>query len=111
MSAKRVVHGNPFEKPLSVKTGQAKLELSADKVSIHKSGMEFRSPTPFTEWAEMTVALQSPADGNNITCAGVIIACTGNKHTGYHVSMIFTSLTEQTQKQLQVMARSEFGVS
>jgi hypothetical protein len=108
MSAKKFV-SNPFENPLTVEARQAKLELSADTVSIHKSGIEFRSPTPFTEWAEMTVALQSPVGGNKISCTGVIVACTGNKHVGYHVSMIFTNMSEQVEKQLGVMARSEFG--
>jgi len=109
MSAKRFVNGDSFEKPVTVEARQAKLELSADTVSIHKNGIEFRSPTPFTEWAEMTVALQSPENGSKLSCTGVIIACTGDKHAGYHVSMIFTSLTAQAEKQLGVMARSEFG--
>jgi hypothetical protein len=110
MSAKKFVNGNSFESSVTVEARQAKLELSADTVSIHKSGIEFRSPTPFSEWAEMTISLQSPATGKKIACTGVIVACTGNKHTGYHVSMIFTSMTDQAQKQLHVMARSEFGV-
>ena len=66
-------------------------------------------PTPFNEWSEMTVALQSPQDGSRISCHGVIVACSGNKHTGYHVSMVFTSLTPQTEKQLGMMALSRFG--
>ena len=86
-----------------------RLELSADTVSIHKNGIEFRSPEPFHEWSEMTVALQSPQDGSRISCHGVIIGCTGSKHTGYHVSMVFTRLTSQMEKQLGVMARSPFG--
>ncbi|MGA2870796.1 MAG: PilZ domain-containing protein [Verrucomicrobiota bacterium] len=109
MSAKRFVNGNAFDKPVTVEARQAKLELSADTVSIHKSGIEFRSPTPFMEWAEMTVSLQSPVSGHQLSCTGVIIACTGNKHAGYHVSMIFTSLTPQAEKQLGIMARSKFG--
>jgi hypothetical protein len=39
----------------------------------------------------------------------VIVACTGNKHAGYHVSMIFTSMTAQAQKELVMMAQSPFG--
>ncbi|HEY4415133.1 MAG TPA: PilZ domain-containing protein [Verrucomicrobiae bacterium] len=109
MSAKRVLHNHPFEQPLTVATAQARLELSADTVAIHKSGIEFRSPTPFTEWAEMTVSLQSPADGSQLSCTGVIIACVGSKHTGYHVSMIFTDMTREAQEQLSTMAQSSFG--
>lgn len=94
---------------VSVTGRESALELSAEKVSVHKNGIEFRSPTPFHEWSEMTVALQSPADGSELSCHGVVVACAGNRHTGYNVSMLFTGLTPQTEKQLGSMARSEFG--
>ena len=71
--------------------------------------IEFRSPKPFNEWSEMTVALLSPKDGSRISCHGVIVACAGNKHTGYHISMVFTGLSSETERQLGTMARSEFG--
>ena len=86
MSAKKLTGVNSFQPAVTVASRDAKLELSADTVSIHKSGIEFRSPTPFNEWSEMTVALQSPQDGSRLSCHGVIVACSGNKHTGYHVS-------------------------
>ena len=94
---------------MTVAARQATLELSADTVSIHKSGIEFRSPQPFTEWSEMTVSLQSPLDGTQFSSNGVIVACTGNKHAGYHVSMLFTDMTPQAQARLGAMARSPFG--
>jgi len=89
---------------------EAALALLAEKVSVHKNGIEFCSPTPFNEWSEMTVSLQSPFDGSRVSCHGVVVACTGSKHTGYHVSMLFTSLTPAAEKQLGAMARSEFGL-
>ena len=107
MSAKKLV--GSFGKSVTVAARQATLELSADTVSIHKSGIEFRSPQPFTEWSEMTVALQSPLDGTQFSSNGVIVACTGNKHAGYHVSMLFTDMTPQAQARLGAMARSPFG--
>jgi hypothetical protein len=110
MSAKKYVSGGSFEKPVTVVARQASLELSADTVSIHKSGIEFRSPQPFTEWSEMTVSLQSPLDGTQFSTNGVIVACTGNKHAGYLVSMIFTDLTPQAQTRLNAMARSPLGI-
>lgn len=109
MSAKKFVNGDSFEKPVTVEARQAKLELSTETVSIHKNGIEFRSPTSFSEWAEMTVTLQSPVSGYKVACTGVIVACTGNKHAGYHVSMIFTSMTPQAEKELVMMAHSPFG--
>ena len=109
MSAKRLTGSSSLQPSVSVNVRDAKLELSADTVSIHKNGIEFRSPQPFTEWSEMTVALLSPKDGKRISCHGVIVGCAGNRHTGYHISMVFTGLTTETQKQLGTMARSEFG--
>ena len=109
MSAKRFVTGQPFDKQLTVEARQAKLELSADTVTIHKSGIEFRSPTPFNEWSEMTVSVKSPVDGAKFTSTGVIVACIGNKHAGYNVSVLFTGMTSQTQERLVAMARSPFG--
>jgi hypothetical protein len=111
MSAKKYVGGGSFEQPVTVEARQARLELSADTVVIHKSGIEFRSPSPFNEWSEMTVALQSPRDGSRLNCSGVVIACSGNKHAGYHVSMVFTSLSRQAQTRLNSMAHSDLGVS
>jgi hypothetical protein len=109
MSAKRLTGASAFQSSVSVSSRDAKLELAADKVSVHKNGIEFRSPMAFNEWSEMTVALLSPKDGSRISCHGVIVACTGTKHTGYHISMVFTGLNSETERQLGTMARSEFG--
>jgi hypothetical protein len=109
MSAKQIGSLGTVGSSVSVAGREAALALSADKVSVHKSGIEFRSPTPFHEWSEMTVTLQSSMDGSKLSCHGVVVACAGNKHAGYNVSMLFTSMTPQTERQLGVMARSEFG--
>lgn len=57
----------------------------------------------------MTLTLQSPQDGGRIHCSGVVISCTGNKHAGYHVSMVFTSLSKQAQARLSTLAFSQLG--
>ena len=109
MSARKLGSIGSLDQHLTLEDRQTRLELSADTVSIHKNGIEFRSPKPFNEWSEMTVALLSPRDGSRISCHGVIVACAGNKHTGYHISMVFTGLSSETERQLGTMARSEFG--
>ena len=111
MSAKKIGVLGSLGNSVNVAGRQAALELATDKVSVHKSGIEFRSPTPFTEWSEMTVTLQTPLNGGKLSCHGVVVACTGSKHAGYHVSMLFTGMNAQTEKQLGAMARSEFGAS
>jgi hypothetical protein len=111
MCARKFDGISSFEQPVTLEAPQTRLELSADKVVIHKSGVEFRSPTPFTAWSEMTVSLQSPGDGSRLNCSGVVIACNGNKHAGFNVSLIFTSLSRQAQARLHSMASSELGLS
>jgi hypothetical protein len=39
----------------------------------------------------------------------VVIACSGNKHTGYHVAMVFTGLSKQAETRLASMSHSELG--
>jgi PilZ domain len=109
MSARKIESLDSPKQQVTVEGRQSRLELSTDAVSVHKSGMEFRSPTPFHEWTEMTVALQSPHDGARLQCSGVVVACSGSKHTGYRVSMVFTHLSNQAQARLDSMARSELG--
>jgi len=75
---------------MTVEARQAKLELSTETVSIHKNGIEFRSPAPFSEWAEMTVTLQSPVSGYKVACTRRDCGLHRQQTRGYHVSMIFT---------------------
>ena len=109
MSARKLEGGGPLPQAITVEDRQTHLELSADAVVIHKSGIEFRSPSPFNPWTEMTVALQSPRDGGKLQCHGVVIACSGNNHAGYQVSMVFTGLSKQAQTRLTSMAYSQLG--
>jgi len=105
MSARKA-ESNGSLQPVTVQARQSRLSLSHDSVIFHKNGIEFRSPNPFSPWAEMTVTMQSSAGAGKIHCAGVVIACTGNRHMGYHVSMVFTGLSRQAQARLSTMAFS-----
>src|SRR5438045_2972522 len=105
MSARKVeIPGSFPHVPLDAR--QTRLSLSPSAVIIHKNGIEFRSTTPFSPWAEMTLTLQSPRDGGKVHCNGVVISCTGNKHAGYHVSLVFTGLSKQAEARLSAMAFS-----
>jgi hypothetical protein len=106
MSARKIESAGSFQQSVTVEAREARLSLSPNSVVIHKNGIEFRSPTPFSPWAEMTLTLQSPGDNGTIHCSGVVISCTGTRHAGYHVSMVFTSLSKQAQSRLNSMAYS-----
>ena len=105
MSARQAEATGPIQH-LTVEARQTRLTLSPDSVIIHKNGIEFRSAGPFAPWTEMTMTLRSPKDGGAVNCTGVVISCTGNKHSGFHVSMVFTSLSKQAQARLNLMAYS-----
>jgi len=106
MSARKIEPGS-LQQHVTIEARQTRLVLSPGSVIIHKSGIEFRSATAFSTWTEMTITLQLPADNGRVNCNGVVIACTGNKHAGYHVSMIFTSMTKQAQARLSSMAHTK----
>ena len=89
---------------VTVHARQTCLKLSASAVVIHRNGIEFRSVTRFSRWAEITLTLQSPREGAKVHCSGVVISCTGNKHTGYHISMVFTGMSKQAEARLSAMA-------
>jgi len=102
MSARKLNQSNP-EQHFTVNSRQVSLTLSPEAVSLHKGGIEFRSQSAFPNWVEMTVTLKSPVDGATVNCTGVVVDCSGNKHAGYHVSMVFTGMSKQAEARLQTM--------
>jgi hypothetical protein len=86
-----------------------RLVLSPDEVVVHKRGIEFRSVAAFSPWAEMTLTLQSPGHGGRVHCSGVVISCTGNKHSGYHVSMVFTGLSKQAEARMDALVHRQLS--
>lgn len=103
MSARRIESASLLS-TVNVQARQTSLSLSAEQVRIHRNGIEFRSDTPIAAWTEMTVDIQSPRDDAKVHCTGVVVACQGNRHDGYAVSMVFTSLSKQSQARLQSLA-------
>src|SRR5512133_1497620 len=103
MSARKTEISTSYH-PVTVQGREARLALSSDAVLFHKSGIEFRSTTPFASWTEMTLTMESPHDHSRLHCHGVVISCTGNRHTGYHVSMVFTNMSKHAEELLNSMA-------
>jgi hypothetical protein len=108
MSARKTSVNGFSDENITLQAREARLTLSEDSVVIHRGGIEFRSPSPFSTWTEMTLALRSRENGV-VNCSGVVISCSGNKHTGYHVSMVFTGLSRQAQARLNQMAQSSLA--
>ncbi|MGB9603110.1 MAG: hypothetical protein ACPMAG_10010, partial [Limisphaerales bacterium] len=62
-------------------------------------------PHKIKEYTEMSIEIESPKDGSRLRCDGVVVACAGSKHTGYNVTMLFTSMNSVAQTQLAHFAR------
>lgn len=105
MSARKADSPGSFDQ-VTLQARQTQLTLPHDSVLIRKNGIEFRSPTPFPAWAEMTLTLQSPLDNARVNCAGVVVACSGNRHSGYRISLLFTSLSRQAEARLSALAQA-----
>jgi hypothetical protein len=92
---------------LTLETSSTNLSLSATDVRIRKNGIEFLNPSAIAPWTEMTVELHSPRDGRKVRATGVVVDCSGSRHTGYSVSMIFMNLSRQSQAHLDTLAFSQ----
>jgi hypothetical protein len=103
MSARYIQGSTPLHE-VTIEARQTRLVLSSNSFVLHKNGIQFRSLVAFAAWTEMTLSLQSDRDQSKVHCNGVVISCTGSKHAGYHVSMVFTGLTPQAQARLNQMA-------
>jgi len=103
MSARKIDVAGAFQ-PVTLQSRQTRLSLAPEDVRIRKNGVEFRSDEPIAAWTEMTVTLQSTGEAAKVNCTGVVVACSGNRHSGYTVSMVFTSLSKQAQARLDQLA-------
>jgi len=105
MSARKLTTAEPFPAILAEATSTT-LTLPASAVRIRKNGIEFRTKSPIQPWTEMTVHLQAPLETGKVHCTGVVVACDGNRHAGYLVSLLFTHLSKQSQARLDSIAFS-----
>lgn len=104
MSARKIDPG--LLQPITVHTQTTQLNLPAHAVRLRRNGIEFASFSPMATWTEMVITLQLPLNGKRLHCSGVVVSCEGSRHTGYQISMLFTSVSNQVQAELDTIARS-----
>ena len=104
MSARKVGNADLFQ-PVTVQSQATRLSLAAGDIRIRKNGIEFRTSEAIPVWREMTIELEAPLEPK-LHCTGVVVACTGNRHAGFVVSMVFTHLSRQSQARLNALAYS-----
>jgi hypothetical protein len=95
--------------PVRVQAQGQELVLPAGQVVVRKNGIEFLSAKPIPEWKEVVIDLRAPGTGARIQGTGVVVDCTGNRHTGYVVSVMFMDLTQESRQQLGLLARASAG--
>jgi hypothetical protein len=105
MSARRLGNTDVF-RPVTVQAQATRLSLPAGAVRFRKNGIEFHSQTAIAPWTEMTVELATPTRSRRFHSTGVVVACSGNRHAGFQVCMIFTSLSRHAQACLDSLAHS-----
>jgi hypothetical protein len=105
MSARRLSNTDVFQ-PVTVQARATRLSLPASEVRIRKNGIEFRSQTAIAPWTEMTVELETPTRWRKFHSTGVVVACSGNRHAGFQVCMVFTGLSRHAQLRLNSLADS-----
>jgi hypothetical protein len=76
------------------------ITLPTAAVQIRKNGIEFRNNDPIPAWTEMTVTLRGPNPARKVNFTGVIVACSGDRHAGYVISMLFTHVSRLSQARL-----------
>lgn len=103
MSARKI--DSDLFQPVTLQAQATQLELPASAVRLRKNGIEFRINSPIPQWTEMVITLQTPSTPR-LQCTGVVVACDGSRHSGYQVSMLFTSVSRQVQAQLDSLALS-----
>lgn len=106
MSASKLDTSGVFQ-PISIQSPGTQLSIPTSDIRVRKSGIEFLTGNPVPIWSEMTVDLHSPGSSKKIHCTGVVVECTGNRHTGYLVSIVFMSLSRQSQQRLAELTASQ----
>jgi hypothetical protein len=105
MSARKIGNSDVFP-PLTLHSRNSRLGIPASAVRVHKNGIEFHGASAIPVWTEMTVDVQIPRDRQMVNFTGVVVACTGNRHAGYNVAMVFTNVTPKAQARLNALAYS-----
>lgn len=99
MSSSKLDPSGAFQ-PVTVVGQQTELTLPPHAVRISKNGVEFLSEQSIPLWKELTITLSAGPERKRIRCAGVVVGCSGSRHSGYVISIMFTHLSRQAEEQL-----------
>ena len=76
---------------------------------VRRNGIEFHYSKPLAVWTEVTVRVCRSGEDKELTCAGIVVSCTGSPRAGYHVSMVLIGLAPRTERELAALAHSQLS--
>lgn len=71
--------------------------LKPGTFQVREAGLEFWSEKELEIYTELHLQVESPEDGSALQFSGVVVDCSGNKHCGFRVSLLYTSINPSTQ--------------
>lgn len=92
--------------PAPTGSSETRLLLPANRVAFRANGIEFLSSQPVDQWKELTVELLSSIDNQPLRGTGVVVDCTGNRHSGYVISLMFLSIAPESRRRLEQLSRA-----
>lgn len=110
MSAAKLDHSLTFGSTAEPHLDSSKvLHLSPKNTVVRNNGIQFHYDTEIPPFTEMAVDLHDPADGGAIQATGIVVACAGDRHRGFDVSMVLLNLSEAHRARLGVLAYSHLA--
>jgi hypothetical protein len=108
MSATKLDTTGSFES-ISLNRQSTTLSLPANAVRVRRNGIEFHAARAIPLWTEMSVELVAAGERRKFRARGIVVACSGNRHSGHLVTMLFMGLTPRSEQQLNALAFSQLS--
>ena len=110
MSAAQLDDSNAFDSADGPRMDSSQvLHLSPANTLIRNNGLQFHYHQEIPAFTEMAVNLHDPADGAEIRGTGIVVACSGDRHKGYEVSLLLLNLSPAHRARLGVLAYSHLA--
>lgn len=82
------------------------LVLSQSELVFRNNGLEFLSERPLALWSEVQVAIHSPSAAEPVRGSGVVVDCSGSRHTGYVIALLLLDLPATARRSWERLRRT-----
>lgn len=84
--------------PVRVSGKDFQLDLGLESLVARRNGIEFKSDNPLPIWRELNVVLHTDQDSPPHRCNGIVVSCTGDRHLGYSICLLFLNLPPSAEQ-------------